>query len=57
MVGHSGGTGKVEEDEKVVQSIWEEEVKELWWYPIINRSNQQSKQSMSRILMLHIQIP
>lgn len=57
MVGLSRGAGEVEEDEKEVQSIWEEEVKELWWYPIINRSNQQSKQSMSGILMLHIQIP
>jgi len=57
MVGLSRGEGEVEEDEKEVQSIWEEEVKELWWYPIINRSNQQSKQSMSGILMLHIQIP
>lgn len=57
MVGLSRGEGEVEEDEKEVQSIWEEEVKELWWYLIINRSNQQSKQSMSGILMLHIQIP
>lgn len=57
MVGLSRGEGEVEEDEKEVQSIWEEEVKELWWYPIIDRSNQQSKQSMSGILMLHIQIP